>query len=249
MEGWLLIAVLFFVVLMLYLFGMLKRLLRSNPSLPTLPEWDIIDSKKPIFSVPPVEPMKQYFVINLLARWLKSSARTGSQIASLGEMYEIGTKYTPKNAEKARQLYEDVVFRELDIKNSYSWARLRLAEMYEDGEGGPKNFSKAEVIYRTIPNYPSSMLFLAKSRIVGAETVVDLVDAYKLLLVADKFFSLHQPSAEEMTHEGQKRRENFRHIHVKNLMEMLERQMTPADTLTAHEAAREYWNKNRGNGI
>jgi len=55
---------------------------------------------------------------------------------AMAEMYDIGTKYTPKNPTEAFRWYMKAVGGCDPAEGSGpTFAKLRLAEMYEDGEG------------------------------------------------------------------------------------------------------------------
>jgi hypothetical protein len=50
----------------------------------------------------------------------------------------------------------------------------------------------------------------------------DYIEAYRQLLLADKFRSMNAPSKKEVEIQAQHHRENRRHIRVRELMAILE---------------------------
>src|SRR5439155_23431362 len=126
--------------------------------------------------------------------------------------------------------------------NGPLYAKLRIAEMYEDGEGVARDLDEAGRIYKTIPDFPSAMLHFAIAYVEGRRVPQDYVEAYKLLLLANKFRSMNPPTRKLVETDPQRHRENRRHIRVRELMAVLESRMAPEHLLRATEAAREWWN-------
>ena len=52
-------------------------------------------------------------------------------------------------------------------ESGHQYAKLRIAEMYEDGEGVTRDLAQAGRIYRTIPTFPSARLHFAIANIEG----------------------------------------------------------------------------------
>ncbi len=93
--------------------------------------------------------------------------------------------------------------------------------------------------------FPSARLHFAIANIEGRGVPRDYVEAYKLLLLADKTRSWHPPSRKQVETDPQRHRENRRHIRVRELMATLESELPPEQLLRAREAAREWWNTHR----
>jgi len=214
------------------------------------PAWDEIQSVSPVVPEPPFKgagPIARA-ITDWFAKWPLSQAKKGDQDSfnAMGELYDIGTKHTPKNPVEAMRWYKAAVGGGDPAKaDGPHYSKLRIAEMYEDGEGVARDLDQARRIYRTMPNYPSGMLHFAIAHLEGRGVPQDLVEAYRLLLTADRFYSMHPKSIKQIATDIQKHRENRRHIRVRELMEILEAHMSPTQLLEAKEAAREYWNAHR----
>ena len=89
------------------------------------------------------------------------------------------------------------------------------------------------------------MLHFAIAYVEGRRVPQDYVEAYKLLLLANKFRSMNPPTRKLVETDPQRHRENRRHIRVRELMAVLESRMAPEHLLRAKEAAREWWNAHR----
>ena len=74
--------------------------------------------------------------------------------------------------------------------------------MYEDGEGVARDLDEAGRIYKTIPDFPSAMLHFAIAYVEGRRVPQDYVEAYKLLLLANKFRSMNPPTRNRVTDSG-----------------------------------------------
>ncbi len=245
-----LITVAFAVVLLvLWLKGAFVRWIKSDDK---APYWDEIKSVPPIIPEPPVKasgPIGRAigdFIAKRTLKWLGKNKDDPAYLNAMGEMFDTGTKHTPKNPVEAMRWYVAAVGGDpTQPKRGPEWARLRIAELYEDGEGVARDLDMAGCIYKTIPNYPSAMLHFAIAHVEGRGMPRDYVEAYRLLLVADKARSWHPSTRKEIEVNPQSHRANSRHIRVRELMAILEARMTPEQLLRAREAAREWWNAHR----
>src|SRR5947199_7951434 len=71
----------------------------------------------------------------------------------MGEVFHIGTKYTPRNPAEAMRWYRAAVGGGDPAKaNGPLYAKLRIAEMYEDGEGVARDLDEAGRIYGEVLN-------------------------------------------------------------------------------------------------
>jgi Sel1 repeat len=214
------------------------------------PAWDEIPSRPPIVPEPPFKGggLIGSSISDRLAKWsLGRLDKDGTAyIMAMAEMYDIGTKYTSKNPTEAFRWYMKAVGGGDPAEGSAPrFAKLRLAEMYEDGEGVERDIDQATRIYKTIPDFPSTWLHFAIAHVGGRGVQRDYVEAYRQLLLADKFRSMNAPSKKEIEIQAQSHRENRRHIRVRELMAILEAGLTPEQQLRASEAARDYWNAHR----
>jgi hypothetical protein len=89
------------------------------------------------------------------------------------------------------------------------------------------------------------MLHFAVAHVEGRGLPQDYVEAYRLLLTADKAYSMHPSSRKEVETNIQTHRKNRRHIRVKELMGILQPRMTLEQLLKANKAARSWWNAHR----
>jgi Sel1 repeat len=214
------------------------------------PAWDEIQSVPPILPEPPLKgggligrTISDFFAKRLLNRKDKDDA---AYVNAMGEMFDIGTKYTPKNPTEAFRWYMKAIGGGDPARASGpTFAKLRLAEMYEDGEGVERDIDQATRIYKTIPDFPSTWLHFAVAHVEGREVQRDYVEAYRQLLLADKFRSMNAPNKKEVEIQAQRHRENRRHIRARELMAILEARLTPEQLLKAKQAARDYWNAHR----
>jgi hypothetical protein len=236
----------------LILFGLwLKRVfvrwVKSNPKAPT---WDEIQS------VSPIEPEPKFksggpigrAVSDCFAKWTlnRKDKEDPIYLNALAEMFDMGTKHTPKNPVEAMRCYKAAVGGGDPAKaNGPHYAKLRIAEMYEDGEGVAQDLAEAARIYKTIPHYPSAMFHFAIAHVHGRGVPQDYIESYKLLLLADKYYSWHAPSRKEVEVQVQAHRSNRRHIRVRKMMAIFEGRMAPEQLLRGREAARAWWNANR----
>jgi Sel1 repeat len=216
---------------------------------PKAPAWDEIQSVPPITPEP---PLKGSGVLgrackNRFAKWNLNRKKQddAGYLNLMGELFDVGTKYTPKNPVEAMRWYVAATGGDPTQVRGHQYAKLRIAEMYEDGEGVPRDLDKAGRIYKTIPHFPSAMLYHAVAHLQGRGMVQDYVEAYRLLLLADKARSWHPATKRAVEVDPQSHRENRRHIKVRELMALLESRMAPEQLFKAKEAAREWWNAHR----
>lgn len=210
-----------------------------------LPPWDEIKPRAPIVPEPPLkEPGRMASALGyLLARWMLNWAKDDPK--TMGELYDIGNKCTPHNPKEALRFYFEACGGDPTQPGGPLWPKLRIAEMYEDGEGIDRDAAFAARIYKTIPAAPSAMLHFAIAHVEGRGVTQNYVEAYKLLLVADRLRGLHPLSKAELRHNAQSRRENRRHIRIRELMAMLEAHLRPEQCFEGREAARAYWEVHR----
>ena len=219
-------------------------------SIDQLPTWDEIKSIPPTVPEPPFKGggIVARTLTDWSAKWIASKARKGDRNSfnAMGEFYEIGTKYTPKSASEAMRWYKAAVGggNPAEAHGPY-YAKIRIAEMYEDGEGVERDLDLARRIYATLPNHPSAMLHFAIAHIEGKAVPKDYVEAYRLLLTADKFHSMNPMTRKELQIDVRKHRNNRNHIRVRELMTILEPHMKPEQLLKGKESAREWWNAHR----
>jgi len=234
------------ILLAVWLITAFVRSIKSNDMAPA---WDEIQSVSPIIPEPPLRGggLIGRAITNRFAKWAfnrKDKADAG-YLNAMGELYDIGTKYTPKNPVEAMRWYLAATGGDPKQESGHQYAKLRIAEMYEDGEGVARDLDQAGRIYRTIPAFPSAMLHFATANVEGRGVPRDYVEAYRLLLIADKARSWHAPSRKEVENNPQRHRENHCHIKVRELMAVLESRLKPEQQMKAREAAREWWNAHR----
>jgi Sel1 repeat len=214
------------------------------------PAWDEIPSSPPIVPEPRFKgggPIGRA-IMNWFAKRPLSNAKKGDRDSynAVGELYDIGSKYTPKNPVEAMRWYKAAVGEgDPATASGPHYSKLRIAEMYEDGEGVAQDIDGAGRIYKTLPHYPSAMLHFAIAHIEGRGVSHDYIEAYRLLLTADKFYSMHPPTRKQVETDPQSHRSNRRHIRVRELMATLEVSLKPEQLMKAREAAREWWNAHR----
>ncbi len=228
---------------------LITAFIRWNKSNGMAPAWDEIPSVPPVIPEPPLKSggLIARAISNRFAKLTinRKDKDDGGYLNAMGELYDIGTKYTPKNPIEAMRWYLAAAGGDPEKESGHQYAKLRIAEMYEDGEGVAHDLAQAERIYRTIPTFPSARLHFAIANIEGRGVPRDYVEAYKLLLLADKTRSWHPPSRKQVETDPQRHRENRRHIRVRELMATLESELPPEQLLRAREAAREWWNTHR----
>jgi len=243
----LLTSVVALILLVLWLKRAFDRWLKSDAKAPA---WDEIQSVSPIVPEPTFKgggPIGRA-LSNYGAKWTLSRKDNEDSgfLNAMGEMYDIGTKHTPKNPVEAMRWYKAAVGGgDPATANGPHYAKLRIAEMYEDGEGVAQDLDEATRIYNTIPHYPSAMLHFAIAYVQGRGFPQNYIESYKLLLLADKFYSWHAPSRKEVVVQVQAHRSNRRHIRVREMMALFEGRMAPEQLLRGREAARAWWNANR----
>jgi len=233
------------ILIMMWLKAAFARWIKSEDKAPA---WDEIKSVPPIIPEPPLKEagaiaraIRDYFT-----KWVLNRKNDPANLNAMGEVFDIGTKYTPRNPAEAMRWYRAAVGGGDPAKaNGPLYAKLRIAEMYEDGEGVARDLDEAGRIYKTIPDFPSAMLHFAIAYVEGRRVPQDYVEAYKLLLLANKFRSMNPPTRKLVETDPQRHRENRRHIRVRELMAVLESRMAPEHLLRAKEAAREWWNAHR----
>jgi hypothetical protein len=221
-----------------------QRWLKSEAKAPA---WDEIALVQPIIPEPPFTDRGGGVLGSWFAKRSVSNAKKGDRdyYNAVGECYDIGTKYTPKDPVEAMRWYNAAVDGDPIKATGPHYSKLRIAEMYEDGEGVTRDLETAGRIYKTLPHYPSAMLHFAIAHIEGRGVPQDYVEAYKLLLTADKFFSMHPPTRKQVQTDPQQRRRNHRHTKVRELIMMLETRLKPEQLIKARDKAREWWNANR----
>jgi hypothetical protein len=233
------------IVLMIYLISLFVRWANSFSG--NAPMWDEIQSVSPIIPEPPLREVGT--IGRALADWStkwtmnRKDKSDAGYLNAMGEAYDIGTRHTPKSPRKAMQWY--LVGGDPTRPGGHEYAKLRIAEMYEDGEGVTPDFETAGRVYKTIPNYPSSLLHFAIAYVEGRGVPRNYVEAFRLLLIADRARSWHPPTRKEVEVNPQRHRENRRHIRMRELMAILEPKLSPEQLMTAHNAAREWWNEHR----
>ncbi len=232
---------------MLWLKTALVRWIKSDGKAPA---WDEINSVPPIVPEPPLKKSGTIGSVfaNCFSKWTMSRKNKDDPIYlnAMGEMFDIGTKHTPKNPAEAMRWYRAAVGGGDPAKaHGPQFSKLRIAEMYEDGEGVERDLQQAGRIYKTLPHYPSAMLHFAIAHVEGRGMPQDFVEAYKLLLLADKFCSWHAPTRKEVEVNPQSHRANRRHIRARELMAIFEARINPEQLMQAKEAAREWWNGHR----
>jgi Sel1 repeat len=241
------LTLIFALILLVYwLKGAFVRWIKSDGKAPA---WDEIKSVPPIVPEPPLKKPGPIGSApgDFFAKWTlnRKNKNDPLYLNAMGEMFDIGTKHTPKNPVEAMRWYRAAVGGDPATAHGPHYSKLRIAEMYEDGEGVPRDLDMAGRIYKTIPNYPSAMLHFAISYVEGRGVPRDYVEAYKLVLLADKFLSWHASTRKEVEVNPQSHRANHRHIRAQELMALLEPRMAPEQVLKAKEAAREWWNAHR----
>lgn len=214
------------------------------------PAWDEIKSVPPIIPEPPLKAsgLIGRAIGDFIAKWTlnRKNKDDPAYLNAMGEMFDLGTKYTPKNPVEAMRWYVAAVGGGDPAKAAGPlFSKLRIAEMYEDGEGVPRDLEQAGRIYKTMPNFPSAMLHFAIAHVEARGVPQDHVEAYRLLLLADKARSWHPATSKEVEVNPQSHRANRRHIRVRELIAVLESRMTPEQLLRAREEAREWWNAHR----
>jgi hypothetical protein len=214
------------------------------------PAWDEIQSAPPVVPEPPFRgsgPVARVLK-DRFAKWNLNRKHRNDDAAYLnmmGELFDIGTSHTPRDPVEAMRWYMAAAGGDPTQDRGHQYAKLRIAEMYEDGEGVPRDLDKAGRIYKTISNFPSAMLYFAIAHVDGRGVTRDYVEAYRLLLLADKARSWHPPTRKQIETDPQSHRENRRHIKVRELMALLESRMAPEQLFKARDAAREWWNAHR----
>lgn len=235
------------ILIVLWLKAALIRWIKSEDK---APYWDEIKSVPPIVPEPPLKKSGAIggVVADCFAKWTlnRKNKDDPAYLNAMGEMFDVGTKYTPKNPVEAMRWYVAAVGGGDPAKaTGPQFSKLRIAEMYEDGEGVPRDLEQAGRIYKTMLNFPSAMLHFARAHVEGRDLPQDQVEAYRLLLLADKALSWHPSTRKEIEFNPQSHRANRRHIRTRELMAILEARMTPEQLLRAREAAREWWNAHR----
>jgi Sel1 repeat-containing protein len=241
----LLAAFCFLILVIAWLTAVAFVLIRKD--VPKAPAWDEIQSVPPIVPEPPLKERGLIVsaISDRMTEWFLSRLdKDGTAyVMAMAEMYDIGT---PNNPPEAFRWYMAAIRGGDPTKaGGPKFARLRLAEMYEDGEGVERDLDQATRIYQTVPDFPSTWLHFAIAHIDGRGVRQDYVEAYRQLLLADKFRNMNALSKKEVEIRVQSHRENRRHIRVRELMTILEAGLTPEQQLRAMEAARDYWNAHR----
>src|ERR1051326_1445557 len=233
----------------LTMFWLKQGLVRLIKSEPKAPAWDEIQSVPPVVPEPPFNgggtigrAIRDYF-----AKWTMNRKNKDDPVYlnAMGEMFDIGTKYTPKNPVEAMRWYKTATGGDPVKANGPHYAKLRIAEMYEDGEGVPRDLNEAGRIYKTIPHFPSARLHFAIAHVEGRGVPRDYIEAYRLALLADRFYSWQAPSRKQVEGDPGSHRQNRRHIRTRELMAILEARMAPEQLIKAREAARAWWNTHR----
>jgi hypothetical protein len=232
-------------LLVLWLGAAFARWIKSDSKAPA---WDEIKSLPPVLPEPPFTgggPIGRAFS-DRFAKWTVGRIKKDdpAYLNAMGEMFDQGTRYTPKDPVEAMRWYRSAVSGDPEA-NGPHYSKLRIAEMYEDGEGVERDLDVAARIYKTIPHSPAAMLHSAIAHVEGRGVRQDYVEAYKLLLLADKFYSWHVPSPKQVAINIQSHRDNRRHIRTRESMEILRQRMSPEQLLKATESAREWWNAHR----
>jgi hypothetical protein len=234
------------IVFVFWLKGTFVRWLKSDAKAPA---WDEIPLVSPIVPEPPLKGtgvIGRAIADRVAKRHLKrKNKKDPIDFNAMGELYDIGTRYTPRNPAEAMRWYIAAAGGDPTQASGHQYAKLRIAEMYEDGEGVARDLDQAGRVYNTIPTYPSAMLYFAIAHVEGRSVPQDYVEAYKLLLLADKARSWNAPTRKQVEINPQSHRENRRHIRVRESMATLEASLKPEQLMQAREAAREWWNAHR----
>ena len=251
--GALAVTILFLAVVAILIFLRLMRTQRRPR------HWNQIRVSDPVDPAPrfvgwrgagPVTIFLNWLVTYPLLRWIEK--RRGSRADSiqsmifLAELYDEGAPHKRHNPSKAFRLYLKVLGgSDPALAEGPIWVKMRLAEMYEDAEGVEKDIDMAGRIFATIPTLPSAMLHFALSHLEGRRRPQDHVEVYKWLLCAERAYSIHPFTREEISISRQRYRENIRFIKVKQLKVRVEKELSPIRIAEAESAAKTWWSKHR----
>lgn len=226
------------------------KLLKRDVDL-NLPDWDVIPcpSTESLQSVATATPGQFGLIGSLIGNWFfrrhlpKLLAKNRNDLSAwelntLGEAFDNGGAGFPRNPAEAFRLFVEADSRQ---SQPHPWATMRAGEMLEDGEGTPRDPDGALRYYVRRPASVSAILHVARRFFEGDGVPRNLVKAYELLLVAEKF-------ADHMFDRAKVEREHVRaarrHLVVRRLLIQVGSEMSPEQRNAALTSAVAMW----GNG-
>ena len=219
-----------------------------------LADWDVIahPSMESLQTVAAATPGQFGLIGSIVRRWfyhryipkLLSRNRDeldAADLNALAEAYDNGGPGFPRDPAEAFRLYIDA-----DSRHGHAWATMRAAEMLEDGEGTPRDPDRALSYYVRSAASVSAMLHVARRRFEGDGMTRDLVKAYELLLVADKFGDhLFAQTEVRRKIEREDVRAARRHLVVRRLLAQVASEMSPEERNAALTRAVTMWSTGR----